>query len=260
MNDSVTFSVVAAGVNLSYAWQLNGTPISNATGSSYTTSSLKVVDVAAARTYKCIVTNSGGSVDCSATLSVSTVTDIDDNVYHEVRIGNQVWMKENLKTTHYRDGTEIKEIINGTAWEDNLTDAVYCWANYSISGKAYGAYYNWFAANSRNITPAGWRLPTEADWMALFNLHTGEGCPYISEETYWESFPCVYDDPTNNSTGFSAMGNGNNSGGILSGFGYFAHWWASDEKNARFGQDRGWNIGVLEAGSMAGLGIRCIKE
>ncbi len=43
-----------------------------------------------------------------------TVTDIDGNVYHTVTIGTQVWMVENLRTTRYRDSTEIPNVTNDT--------------------------------------------------------------------------------------------------------------------------------------------------
>ena len=37
----------------------------------------------------------------------STVTDIDGNVYHTVQIGTQCWMKENMNTLHYANGTVV---------------------------------------------------------------------------------------------------------------------------------------------------------
>ena len=260
VNDAVTFTVVATGINLSYTWQLNGTTLGTATGSSYTTSNLTVEDVASARTYKCIVSNSAGSADCSATLSVSTVNDIDGNVYHQVKIGTQVWMMENLKTTHYRDGTEIREISDGTTWAENPTEAAYCWYNYSAGTKAYGAYYTYWAARDKNIAPAGWRLPTELEWKALFDLQNAEGLPYVSEDTYWEySWTGDYD-----STGFSAMGNGYNSGGSFSSFKRYAYWWIDpwQDKYFLFGlTNMGWETNVMSTnGGNYGFGVRCVKE
>jgi len=57
-----------------------------------------------------------------------TATDIDDNVYHVVTIGTQVWMVENLKTTKYSDGTSIPFINDGTTWSA-LTSPAYCFYN-----------------------------------------------------------------------------------------------------------------------------------
>ena len=47
----------------------------------------------------------------------NTLTDIDKNQYKTVKIGNQIWMAENLKTTHYIDGSEIPEITTPEGWE-----------------------------------------------------------------------------------------------------------------------------------------------
>ena len=55
----------------------------------------------------------------------TTITDIDGNVYHTVKIGTQEWMVENLKTTRYNNGVQIPLITDNTAW-GNLTTPGYC--------------------------------------------------------------------------------------------------------------------------------------
>ena len=49
-------------------------------------------------------------------LSFGTVTDIDGNIYETVQIGEQLWMAENLKVTHYQNGDEITNITNNVEW------------------------------------------------------------------------------------------------------------------------------------------------
>ncbi len=96
------------------------------------------------------------------------VTDADGNVYQTIKIGNQWWMKENLKVTHYRNGDPIPDITNGLAW-GNLTSGAYCDYNHDTSNvSTYGRLYNWYAVNdSRNIAPPGWHVPTDDDWKEL---------------------------------------------------------------------------------------------
>jgi uncharacterized protein (TIGR02145 family) len=104
-----------------------------------------------------------------------TVNDIDGNVYNTVKIGTQVWMKENLKTTHYKDGTSIPLVTDNTEW-GSLTTPAYCWYNNDgVSYKnIYGALYNWYTTITGKICPAGWRVPNKADWQTLINYLGGD--------------------------------------------------------------------------------------
>ena len=92
------------------------------------------------------------------------VTDVDGNVYHTKKIGTQTWMLENLKTTHYNDGslTPITFVNENSAWV-GLTTSAYCWYNNDASNKnTYGALYNWYAASNSALCPTGWHVPTIA--------------------------------------------------------------------------------------------------
>jgi uncharacterized protein (TIGR02145 family) len=97
-----------------------------------------------------------------------TVEDIDGNIYESVRIGSQIWMANNLKTTKCNDGSEIPFIILNSNW-DNANGPGYCWYNNNENtfGQKYGALYNWYVIQSCDVCPDGWRVPTEADWMEL---------------------------------------------------------------------------------------------
>jgi uncharacterized protein (TIGR02145 family)/uncharacterized repeat protein (TIGR02543 family) len=258
VNDAVTFTVVATGPGLSYEWQQNGVTISTATGASYTTSSLTAADVATTRIYKCIVTNSAGSKDCSAKLSVNSVNDIDGNVYHEVKIGTQVWMMENLKTTKYRDGSSIPNVTDPADWEA-LTTAGFCWYDNSSTiseQQKWGALYNWYVVsptNSKTVAPEGWRVPTDADWTTLennlisngYSVDGGTGtedhiAKAMASKNEWNSDErtgAVGNDATiNNASGFSALPSGfrNYSGAVVKGTfdnrNYDAYWWSATEK------------------------------
>ena len=107
-----------------------------------------------------------------------TVTDIDGNAYNTVLIGNQCWMKENLKTTTYRNGTVIPNVTDASAWL-NLTTGAYVWYENDISWKdRYGALYNWHTTVDVNsLCPSGWHVPTNDEWTALTDYIGGTGSP-----------------------------------------------------------------------------------
>ncbi len=96
-----------------------------------------------------------------------TVTDFDGNVYHTVRIGGQVWMAENLRVIHYRDGSSINyiasDVPSNQEWMQCTTGA------YCIKGTGeYGVVYNGYAAvDQRNLAPEGWHIPSDAEWKIL---------------------------------------------------------------------------------------------
>jgi uncharacterized protein (TIGR02145 family) len=108
-------------------------------------------------------------------------TDIDGNVYQSVRIGNQVWTVENLKTTRYNDGTTINYVPDSASWLDiylsGATTAAYCVYKDTTANEAkYGVFYNWYAVGTGKLAPEGWRVPTDADWDTLQN--------YLIEHNY----------------------------------------------------------------------------
>ena len=76
-----------------------------------------------------------------------TVTDIDGNVYQTVTIGTQVWMMENLKVTHYRNGNPIPRVTDGGTWLSLTTDAYCEYDNNPALVATYGRLYNWYAVD-----------------------------------------------------------------------------------------------------------------
>jgi len=97
-----------------------------------------------------------------------TVSDYDGNIYNTVIIGTQCWMKENLKTTKYNDGTSIPNISDNTAWS-GLTDGAYCdYENDPSNSVIYGKLYNFYAVkNALKICPTGWHVPSDGEWNVL---------------------------------------------------------------------------------------------
>ena len=100
---------------------------------------------------------------------ISTISDLDGNTYNTIQIGDQCWMKENLKVTHYRNGSAIEHPGNNNSlWFYNSTGA-YAWYENDIAWKdLYGALYNWYAVdNPAGLCPEGWHQPTHDEWTQM---------------------------------------------------------------------------------------------
>jgi hypothetical protein len=106
---------------------------------------------------------------CSGT---PTLTDFDGNIYNTVQIGSQCWMKENLKVTHYKTGIPIPVVTNNYDWTMILTDAM-CWYNNDSAtyNGTYGALYNWYTIENKNICPVGWHVPTDPEWSEMIKRY-----------------------------------------------------------------------------------------
>jgi uncharacterized protein (TIGR02145 family) len=161
------------------------------------------------------------------------ILDIDGNIYNTVKIGNQVWMKENLRTSKYNNGELIANIPGSDVWA-GLPTGAYCWYNndsatYNIP---YGKLYNWFAVDTGNLCPIGWHVPSNADWTILTNylggLSVAGGKLKEAGYDHWLS-------PNTNATnesGFTAVGTGYlHYSGAFWGLGTYCFYWSSNEYN-----------------------------
>ncbi len=103
------------------------------------------------------------------TCGTSTITDIDNNTYSTVLIGAQCWTTTNLKVTRYNDGTLIGDSTNST-WGTAVIGARTEYVAAGVTGYVgtFGYLYNWHAAtDSRKLCPAGWHVPTDAEWTIM---------------------------------------------------------------------------------------------
>jgi uncharacterized protein (TIGR02145 family) len=133
------------------------------------------------RSYATNIAGTGyGNEQTFTTDDCTTVTDYDGNIYSIVVIGTQSWMGENLKTTHYADGTAIQLVENEATWAAlSATEKAYCWyQNAPANGINYGALYTWAAATNgvagdanpsgiQGVCPTGWHLPGDAEFKQL---------------------------------------------------------------------------------------------
>jgi uncharacterized protein (TIGR02145 family) len=200
------------------------------------------------------------------TFKTYVVADADSNYYYSVTIGTQTWMQENLKTTHYRDGTSIPLVTDNTAWK-NLTTPGYCWYsnNETPYKTTYGALYNWYIVNSGKICPAGWHVPTNGEWITLTNYLGGES---VAGNKLKEAGSLHWGDLNagTNETGFTGLPGGNRiNDGTFSGTGLYGLWWSASASLATtsYYATLYHNSGSLIRGgnlNVYGLSIRCIKD
>lgn len=204
-----------------------------------------------------------------------SVTDIDGNVYQTVKIGNQEWMAENLKVTHYRNGDAIPNLTDGNDWNDagdNNIGAYCSYENNQTNATTYGYLYNWYAAtDSRNIAPDGWHVPTKAEWEQLESFlmdgNVDNGGIKLKEEgtAHWQANSSTQGT---NSTGFTALPGGervNFAGAAFSDLGKYGYWWTTTS----FGTTTATGVSLLYHNSgigytgvstRRGYSIRCVKD
>ncbi|MBI9038610.1 MAG: fibrobacter succinogenes major paralogous domain-containing protein [Bacteroidales bacterium] len=212
-----------------------------------------------------------------------TVTDIDGNTYNTVQIGVQCWMKENLKTTTYQNGTSIQNVTNAGSW-NNLTTGAYVWYDNDITWKnLYGALYNWYAVDDPNgLCPTGWHVPTNDEWTALtdfiggtwtphgnelkscrqVNSPLGEGCN-TTEHPRWNEYNT---DFGTDDYGFSGLpGGGRCYNSYFDDLGNFGTWWSSTEhlSNHAWYSNLNHSYGYVYSNHSYmyyGFSVRCLRD
>ncbi|MBO4481563.1 MAG: hypothetical protein J5719_03320 [Bacteroidales bacterium] len=170
------------------------------------------------------------------TCGTLTVTDYDGNVYNVVEIGGMCWLRENLRSTHYADGTPLTD--GGKQMSE--TDGYFYQYNQSADGTdVYGLLYNWTAAmhgaeseSAQGICPDGWHLPSVAEWNRLADTLGGAtvagGKLKATGTDLWTSPNTAAD----NASGFSALPAGYLKNGQFGGRGTDGCFWTSSADGA----------------------------
>ena len=154
----------------------------------------------------------------------------DGNTYNTVKIGDQWWMAENLKSTHYKNGVAIQTETNNILWSQ-LTIGGYCSYNNDDSNvPIYGRLYNHYAVVSSNgLCPDGWHIPSKSEWLTLINYLGGESIAGAKMKevgtSHWES----PNFGATNESGFTALPAGHRaSTGTFGSLGSSANFWTSE--------------------------------
>jgi uncharacterized protein (TIGR02145 family) len=223
----------------------------------------------------------------SMLMNDSTVTDIDGNIYHTVTIGDQTWMVENLKTSHYRNGEAIPNLKVDSIW---VSASVGAWCNYnndSLNDSKYGKLYNYFAIeDTRNLAPVGWHLPTCFEWAILedylkiigFKLNNKSDIKdseinianLLAAPTDWakcsEPGSVGNEQTQKNQTGFYGLPCGYRSqNGPFKSISKSGHWWCVNISNNMLvlSHNLSYDTNALESSlgfKWRGLSVRCVKD
>jgi len=200
-------------------------------------------------------------------LVYGSLTDIDGNVYKTIKIGNQTWMAENLKVTHYRNNDPIPNIPS--EWITTSAGA-YCPYNFATSNSnVYGMLYNWYAVKDiRNLAPTGWHVSTQEDWKILTDSLGGIS---IAASKLKEKGILHYNSgntDATNATGFTALPGGYiDKNGIFHLIKFLGQWWTPFQNGSN--STNYWGVGYLDAylinntgvrEASFGLSVRCVKD
>jgi uncharacterized protein (TIGR02145 family) len=203
----------------------------------------------------------------------NNITDIDGNTYKTVKIGSQVWMAENLKTVKYNDGTTIPNITDITQWS-NLTTGAWAYYNNDAANNAkYGKLYNWYAVSpttngSKNVCPAGWHVPTDAEWTVLTDYLGGASIAGGKMKEVGTSNWNNYNKYATNLSLFTALPGGNRAekfDGNYFNKGDFGYWWSSTDVNSigawnRYLRREDGSVDRTELNKNRGFSVRCLKD
>jgi uncharacterized protein (TIGR02145 family) len=180
----------------------------------------------------------------------------DGRVYKTVKIGDQVWMAENLNVSTFNNGDPIPHAKTNEEWiraGENKQPAWCYYNNDPIKGNKYGKLYNWYAvSDARGLAPVGYHLPTRVELETLEDfLGRDEASNKMRSKSGWNSFTIkgtkvnialvgeedkflitptkTYSGNGSNISGFNAFPIGyRNEKGQFEGVGEVFKWWIAD--------------------------------
>jgi len=189
--------------------------------------------------------------------------------YKTVTIGTQVWMKENLNVSTFRNGDPIPEVKTDEEWKRACDEGKPAWCYYDYdpkNGTKYGKLYNWYAvSDSRVLAPSGYHVPTDEEWKIIEEFLGHDAGTKMKSTSGWDNWSedliCANCKTWNaeyrsnkrgcdvcrdtryhgtklrsgngtNSSGFSGLPGGSrytNRKGAFDGVGKYGSWWSSSE-------------------------------
>jgi len=206
-------------------------------------------------------------INCGCKKETETkITDADGNLYTSVKIGDQEWLVENLRTTRLTDGTVLQNVTGKTEWANLVTPAFCLYNNDDDNKNDYGALYNYAAVASGKLCPKGWHVPSDEEWTALTDFLGGESnAGDKMKETgtsHWNNTSVN----VTNSSGITALPGGyRDYQGEFDRLGDIAYWWTSTENSS----SEAWYRSIFQnddevyfswVNKNFGYSVRCLRD
>jgi uncharacterized protein (TIGR02145 family) len=191
--------------------------------------------------------------------------DHDGNNFKAVKIGDQIWMAENLNVSHFRNGDTIPEARSAEDWVRLGRESKPAWCymeNDPENGKKFGKLYNWYAGTDpRGLAPDGWHVATDDEWTRLINYLGGGVLAALKMRTTG-----LMENGKNDQASFSGIPAGcRNNYGNFYGMDSFAYWWSATEGDSSNAWMRIMNIVKCDINTQNfnksyGTSVRCLKN
>ncbi|MDR0516931.1 MAG: fibrobacter succinogenes major paralogous domain-containing protein [Fibromonadaceae bacterium] len=171
-----------------------------------------------------------------STAERGTFTDTRDGKKYKItKIGEQVWMAENL---NYNVNGSKCYGEGGLVYNDE-SEITLSSSEIQANCEKYGRLYNWSTA--MKACPKGWHLPSNAEWDKLYRYADGDkgtSSPYESKMAgKYLKATSGWNESGNGEDkfGFSASPGGHSdSGGNFGNVGYNGTWWSSLEYDSSY--------------------------
>ena len=200
------------------------------------------------------------------------VTDIDGNIYQTIQIGDQLWMAENLKVTHYNNGDPVTYITSEEPWGSMDEGQYGIYDDELTNANIYGNLYNWAVIGDiRGICPEDWHVPSDDEYTVLTDFLGGESVAGGKRKEAVLEHLNYYSDQISleatNESGFTGLpaGHRNTNTGNYIYMSFSGYFWSSTETSS----DLAWRLYLLDYssgvgqdtfGKPNGFSIRCVND
>ena len=200
-------------------------------------------------------------------LTYGSLVDQSGNSYATIVIGGQEWMAENLRASNYANGDPITAVPDGPAWAAQTGGAWAHYGNDSAFDDPFGKLYNGYAVTDpRNVCPAGWHVPTVADWSELIDTLGGAAVAGDRLKSAGTAYWPAPNAGATNAAGFSALPGGFriDSDGSFFAVDTLGNWWSATDDGGGGLMDyvinEGAGISSFGDSKAFGCSVRCVRD